>query len=782
MRLLPILITLPGVVVAGLGIPESARCIISIGEALSRLRFLNPSHSSYTAYVCTNRLYVYSMYAASKTYCTASEIYDGLRVIDRDCEQEGLTRIPYEDVEPELSDEYLAGLKRVEYGEFNKGTELPEPVLISKDYFQRAFRTNRAWALETWAHHAFGVASYLFWGTVLFCGILSRLYEHYLASRALENVYDQERDSCARTKLPRWLVILEFGRDWAKAHLFFPPAVGDYHQRLLYWCTIPTRMEAMVIVSFYLLSLGLTVIGHDVFKGNLHWDDVFTQTWRYLSDRTGIMAYANLVVLWLFGGRNNPFLWATGWSFGTFNLFHRAIARVATIQAIIHSVGYTVLTLNTNTYSVYWPSAWWYMGAVGTIGMSLLLGFSSIWLRRNYYEVFLLIHILLSVVVLVGLFIHTSIFVGKYNAYDIYLWPVVVVWVVDRIARLVKLARCNFHVQRNGMKLITSKGRANYDRASNLIRLEISPGSSTLLPQPGQFYYIYQPLKWRGYESHPFTAGSWAESPKVVQDGMYTHLNTEMTKDRAAARRKIIFWIRPFNGWTRRLRSECLRSQDYTIHSTFLIEGPYGNPISLHTYENVILIAGGTGIAGVWPHLEEHMRRSYVSARGLATEHGPETSDMSESLPSAVTCTKNITLIFASRQQALNDELFCSETLSLLEQKGVKIEFYSTSQSDRPALLADENTGLLSQAQDTYGPRTSISIAMKHGRPDIKKSVSQVLYDTFGNDRSLHGAGTQTVVLVCGPAAMADETRAAVRGALKAGYRAIDYYEEAFNW
>ncbi|KAI1953886.1 hypothetical protein LOZ57_000228 [Ophidiomyces ophidiicola] len=782
MRLLPILITLPGVVVAGLGIPESARCIISIGEALSRLRFLNPSHSSYTAYVCTNRLYVYSMYAASKTYCTASEIYDGLRVIDRDCEQEGLTRIPYEDVEPELSDEYLAGLKRVEYGEFNKGTELPEPVLISKDYFQRAFRTNRAWALETWAHHAFGVASYLFWGTVLFCGILSRLYEHYLASRALENVYDQERDSCARTKLPRWLVILEFGRDWAKAHLFFPPAVGDYHQRLLYWCTIPTRMEAMVIVSFYLLSLGLTVIGHDVFKGNLHWDDVFTQTWRYLSDRTGIMAYANLVVLWLFGGRNNPFLWATGWSFGTFNLFHRAIARVATIQAIIHSVGYTVLTLNTNTYSVYWPSAWWYMGAVGTIGMSLLLGFSSIWLRRNYYEVFLLIHILLSVVVLVGLFIHTSIFVGKYNAYDIYLWPVVVVWVVDRIARLVKLARCNFHVQRNGMKLITSKGRANYDRASNLIRLEISPGSSTLLPQPGQFYYIYQPLKWRGYESHPFTAGSWAESPKVVQDGMYTHLNTEMTKDRAAARRKIIFWIRPFNGWTRRLRSECLRSQDYTIHSTFLIEGPYGNPISLHTYENVILIAGGTGIAGVWPHLEEHMRRSYVSARGLATEHGPETSDMSESLPSAVTCTKNITLIFASRQQALNDELFCSETLSLLEQKGVKIEFYSTSQSDRPALLADENTGLLSQAQDTYGPRTSISIAMKHGRPDIKKSVSQVLYDTFGNDRSLRGAGTQTVVLVCGPAAMADETRAAVRGALKAGYRAIDYYEEAFNW
>lgn len=77
----------------------------------------------------------------------------------------------------------------------------------------------------------------------------------------------------------------------------------------------------------------------------LSWDDIFTQAFRYVSDRTGVMAYANLSLLWLFGSRNNPFLWATGWSFATFNIFHRAIARVATIQAIIHSIGYTVLTL-----------------------------------------------------------------------------------------------------------------------------------------------------------------------------------------------------------------------------------------------------------------------------------------------------------------------------------------------------------------------------------------------------------------------------------------------------
>lgn len=36
----------------------------------------------------------------------------------------------------------------------------------------------------------------------------------------------------------------------------------------------------------------------------------------------------------------------TGWHFGTFNNFHRWIARVATLQAVIHSIGYTVLVFD----------------------------------------------------------------------------------------------------------------------------------------------------------------------------------------------------------------------------------------------------------------------------------------------------------------------------------------------------------------------------------------------------------------------------------------------------
>lgn len=55
------------------------------------------------------------------------------------------------------------------------------------------------------------------------------------------------------------------------------------------------------------------------------------------------MSFANFPLLWLFGGRNNILMWATGWSFATFNIYHRHVARVATLQGVAHSVLYVVI-------------------------------------------------------------------------------------------------------------------------------------------------------------------------------------------------------------------------------------------------------------------------------------------------------------------------------------------------------------------------------------------------------------------------------------------------------
>jgi len=59
-----------------------------------------------------------------------------------------------------------------------------------------------------------------------------------------------------------------------------------------------------------------------------------------------MICYANLPILWMLSGRNNIFQWLTGWNFATFNLFHRHVARITTIEAIVHSVAYTVLVVD----------------------------------------------------------------------------------------------------------------------------------------------------------------------------------------------------------------------------------------------------------------------------------------------------------------------------------------------------------------------------------------------------------------------------------------------------
>lgn len=124
------------------GLEKSQRCVVAISEALTYLSFAGSRKSSFIDKVCTNELRTFSLYAAARMYCNSVEIDDGLRLLDGECEKEGLVRIPYSSVEPVLSDEYIANLRVLEFREVDKGLELLDPVLISKDYFWRAYRTN----------------------------------------------------------------------------------------------------------------------------------------------------------------------------------------------------------------------------------------------------------------------------------------------------------------------------------------------------------------------------------------------------------------------------------------------------------------------------------------------------------------------------------------------------------------------------------------------------------------------------------------------------------------
>lgn len=121
------------------------------------------------------------------------------------------------------------------------------------------------------------------------------------------------------------------------------------------------------------------------------WSSPRLQIWRYVSDRTGVISMANMPLIWAFSMRNNVLIWLTGWSFSTFNCFHRWVARIATVEAIVHSFGYSVFAVLSKfrlstwrislmtiipgggTAQLYadWAEQYWWMGGIVNFTLAL---------------------------------------------------------------------------------------------------------------------------------------------------------------------------------------------------------------------------------------------------------------------------------------------------------------------------------------------------------------------------------------------------------------------------
>jgi hypothetical protein len=64
------------------------------------------------------------------------------------------------------------------------------------------------------------------------------------------------------------------------------------------------------------------------------------RTVNAIGNRAGHLSICQMPIFFLFAGRNNFFIWVTGWPYNDFQVFHKWIARVATMEAIVHSACY----------------------------------------------------------------------------------------------------------------------------------------------------------------------------------------------------------------------------------------------------------------------------------------------------------------------------------------------------------------------------------------------------------------------------------------------------------
>ncbi|KIV83755.1 hypothetical protein PV11_05750 [Exophiala sideris] len=436
---------------------------------------------------------------------------------------------------------------------------------------------------------------------------------------------------------------IPFPAHWVSAfnaYMIDPPAIGLRHKVPILWglTTMPTRGQTLFILYLTIINVILCSVGYSSKQPNAWWpDDAGREILTYVTNRMGVLSFANVPLLILYAGRNNVLLWLTNWNYETFVLLHRYVAAIATLQAVVHSLIYLHhIYVVDGTHSSESKLPYWYWGAIATIGMSILLPTSVLPLRRMLYEVFLLWHIAISILVVVGCYLHIYDRFEHQWGYEVWIYVAIAVWVFDRLLRVARLAR-------NGLRWA---GITVID--DDYIRVDIEGVGGN-----GHAYLYFPTLTWRVWENHPFSVASTVLNiPKrsvykkqlqpLTADVEKTdailsttaagssHSTNEDSGDHHVQPPKLAmtFLLRGRGGLTSLLRS--------SSRIPVFVESSYGQHQDFSEHQTLICVAGGVGITTVLPLLRVHRGRSKllwgVRTKGLVDAMAGELADVDQEM------------------------------------------------------------------------------------------------------------------------------------------------------
>ena len=411
--------------------------------------------------------------------------------------------------------------------------------------------------------------------------------------------------------LLRYLPYMTGFIDKIKPYLLYPSTIRSYHVRPLPWLlgNAPTIGQGLYITMFLVLNVILAAISYRAFDQPHPWGfSKAGEIMAYVGYRTGHISFALLPLTVLFSSRNNILLWLTNWSFSTFLVLHRWVARICALQAIVHSITLLGAYINNGTYDAEVHKPYWIWGIVATLCLVILLFQSMIWFRRASYEVFLILHIFLTVFTIAGCWYHIMYWKGLTGIYEYWIYAVCAVWFFDRLIRVLRICK-------NGIRKATVA-----EITPDIVRVDVK--GLRWNPHPGYHAYIYFPslAPLRPWENHPFSVihtamlhpgSSTVTSPRgSIRHQLHSDDGAEQGNGKAielgtsqypTKSNSISIYAKKHTGITRYLRS----------HTSLpvLLDGPYrGNPSDgILKCDRVLLIGGGIGITGLLPWVHAHL-------------------------------------------------------------------------------------------------------------------------------------------------------------------------------
>lgn len=372
------------------------------------------------------------------------------------------------------------------------------------------------------------------------------------------------------TGIVNWSIRLGFGKKFSgkgsnlyRKYISLSAAVHKkkvLEQKLGFFdCLVPSRMETIIMVLFLLLTIACCGAQLKVIPNSTQFKSDSGQLARYIADRTGIVVGYIVPLLILFGGRNNFLQYVTRLNFATFITYHRWISRIVILLVIVHAITFSISDKVAGKYKTRMKKPFMIWGTVAGISGGFILFQGMMFFRRRSYETFLLIHISLAVLFIVGAWYHTEP-VGYVDFY----WAAIGIWAFDRTVRIGRLI--SFGVPKAQITLL----------ADETLRVVI-PKPKYWHPVPGGHAFIHFLRPSCFWQSHPFT---FTDSP--------TEPNS------------IVLYAKVKGGITHGIYKKLLACPGRTQKIRVCVEGPYGEASSARQYQNAVFVAGGNGIPGIY--------------------------------------------------------------------------------------------------------------------------------------------------------------------------------------
>lgn len=279
------------------------------------------------------------------------------------------------------------GLDITRVQNYNQSAMATRPVKIPEAYA----RLYRALYRQIKNSVFFGAGALAYWGVVV---VISALFNW-------ATVYAPQARNAFNGRLFKFL----------RVNLTMPALAGkrrteSFHALPLVEWLLPTRLETLTVGGFFALLVILCAVDEHYIPAP--WRSAKETVNTLVADRTGIIATMLTPLMVLFAGRNSVLQLVTLWKSTTMMVFHRWIARMVVLLALVHASCYTKVLKLEMRYPSEFAEDYLRYGVVALVCGGIICVQALLYFRRRWYDIFLAVHIVLAVFWVVGTWFHLS--------------------------------------------------------------------------------------------------------------------------------------------------------------------------------------------------------------------------------------------------------------------------------------------------------------------------------------------------------------------------------------